>query len=105
MSNHWISSWKKRIDTAEVDRRHINSLISEAIDSGKTRVRSDLSLGVMVEIEWKEQPAYVVGSFNERKEFIAKTVMDEQTASVMGWKKSNGGLKTSMMEVLKCGTK
>lgn len=105
LSTHWIKAWNKRIDQASVDRRYLSSVIAAAIDAGNTRVRRDLSLGVLVELEWNGQPAYVVGSFNERKEFIAKTVMDEQTASVMGWKPKREGLRAPLMEVLKCGTK
>lgn len=105
LSKHWMESWKERISAEELDYRHICSLIAMAIAGGNTRIRRDLSLGVMVKIEWKGKPAYVIGSFNERKEYIAKTVLDDRRASVMGWKRRSEGPKTSMKEVLKCAMK
>lgn len=102
LSEHFKDAWRERIAKKKIDTRKITSLIKTAFRKGRVRARTDSKLGVMVIIHWGDKTAYVVGEFNNRKEFVAKTVLNREMASVMGWIKSKSkNLSVTLGEVLK----
>lgn len=80
-THHFLDQWSKRVGKYYP---RLRKLIIQAIRRGEHRRHRNPELGILVPIE-RRGTTYCVVGVPTRKEFILRTVLDEDMACRMGW--------------------